>query len=119
MACHTPFDTCSICGNKARSRNEYCSHLRNELGRILANGQKVMAINDGPLRFFDMSFVFKPADITSSVLQKVAYENSNYKSNNSDYIKNKFGIYGGVDSFSSIENAQAFGLVEKMLRLKS
>lgn len=73
MACHTPYDTCSICGNKARSRNEYCSHLRSELGRVHADGSKTMAINDGPLKFFDMSVVFKPADITSSVLQKVAY----------------------------------------------
>jgi hypothetical protein len=73
MACHTPFDTCSICHNKARSRNEYCSHLRGELGKIHHNGEKTMAINDGPLKFFDMSVVFKPADVTSSVLQKVAY----------------------------------------------
>jgi hypothetical protein len=99
MACHTPFDTCSICGNKARSRNEYCTHLRNELGKILPNGQKVMAINDGPLRFFDMSFVFKPADVTSSVLQKVA-----------------FVVTGPV--FSSIENAEMNGLVEKAAEIK-
>jgi len=72
MACHTPFDTCAICHNKARSRSQYCQHLTKELGRILPDGRKVMAINDGPLKFFDMSIVFKPADITSSVLQKVA-----------------------------------------------
>lgn len=73
MACHTPYDTCSICGNQARSRNEYCSHLRSELGKVHPDGKKTMAINDGPLKFFDMSVVFKPADVTSSVLQKVAY----------------------------------------------
>jgi hypothetical protein len=72
MACHTPYDTCSICGNRARSRNEYCKHLREELGRIHPDGRKTMAINDGPLKFFDMSVVFKAADITSSVLQKLA-----------------------------------------------
>lgn len=100
MACHTPFDTCSICGNKARSRNEYCSHLRNELGKILPDGRKVMAINDGPLKFFDMSFVFKPADITSSVLQKVA---------NAKNTK---------PAFSSIENAEINGLIEKEAQIK-
>jgi hypothetical protein len=102
MACHTPFDTCSICGNKAKSRSEYCTHLRNELGKVLPNGQKVMAINDGPLRFFDMSFVFKPADVTSSVLQKVAYQEA--------------GASGPV--FSSIENAELNGLVEKAAEIK-
>lgn len=103
MACHTPFDTCSICNNKAKSRQEYCTHLRNELGRILPNGQKVMAINDGPLRFFDMSFVFKPADVTSSVLQKVAFTNSPTNSGT---------------AFSSVENAELSGLVEKAAEIK-
>lgn len=72
MACHTPYDTCGICGNKARSRGEYCTHLRDQLGKIFPDGKKCMAINDGPLRFFDMSIVFRPADVTSSVLQKLA-----------------------------------------------
>lgn len=103
MACHTPFDTCSICSNKARSRQEYCSHLRTELGKVLPNGQKVMAINDGPLRFFDMSFVFKPADITSSVLQKVAFDRAG----------------GGTQPIlGSAENAELNGLVEKAAEIK-
>jgi len=73
MACHTPYDTCSICGNQAKSRAEYCTHLTNELGKIYPDGRKVMSINDAFLRFFDMSMVFRPADVTSSVLQKVAF----------------------------------------------
>jgi hypothetical protein len=106
MACHTPFDTCSICGNKARSRNEYCVHLRSELGRVHADGTKTMAINDGPLKFFDMSVVFKPADVTSSVLQKVAYENSRTKSRD----------YGPV--LGSAESAFMQGLTEKSAEIK-
>lgn len=99
MACHTPFDTCSICGNRARSRNEYCSHLRNELGKIHSDGSKTMAINDGPLKFFDMSIVFRPADVTSSVLQKVASQN----------------LYPVL---SSAEAAQLMGLQEKTAAIK-
>lgn len=72
MACRTPWDICSICGNKAHSRAEYCSHITGEPNRLLPDGRKVMALNLGPLRFFDISIVIKPADITSSVLQKVA-----------------------------------------------
>lgn len=72
MACHTPYDVCSICGNKARTRGEYCSHLREELGKVYPDGRKVMALNVGPLKFFDMSMVFRPADVTSGVLQKLA-----------------------------------------------
>jgi hypothetical protein len=74
MATHTPWDECSICGNRAHSRAAYCRHLSMELGRILPDGKKVMAINSASLRFFDLSFVHKPADITSSVLQKLASE---------------------------------------------
>src|ERR1700756_355443 len=76
MACHTAYDTCSICGNRAHSRSEYCYHLSNELGKIYPDGRKAMAINDAPLRFFDLSYVLKPADITSSILQKVATDQS-------------------------------------------
>lgn len=72
MACNTPFDVCSICGNKAHSRNEYCTHLTSQLNTLFPDGRKVMALNLGPLKFFDISIVIRPADITSSVLEKVA-----------------------------------------------
>lgn len=72
MACNTPFDVCSICGNQAHSRNEYCTHLTTQLNSLYPDGRKVMALNLGPLRFFDISIVIRPADVTSSVLEKVA-----------------------------------------------
>lgn len=72
MACNTPYDVCSICNNKAHSRAEYCSHLTTQLNKIMPDGRRVMAINVGPLKFFDISIVIRPADVTSSVLQKVA-----------------------------------------------
>lgn len=72
MACKTPYDVCSICGNEAHTRQEYCSHLNNELGKVYPDGRKVAALNVAPLKFFDMSIVVRPADVTSSVLQKVA-----------------------------------------------
>jgi hypothetical protein len=76
MACRTPADTCSICGNRAHSRQEYCSHLRTELNRLYPDGRKVFAVNDQPLTFFDISIVIRPADVNSSILQKVAYDNT-------------------------------------------
>lgn len=72
MACHTPFDVCSVCSNKATSRSMYCEHLNNHLNELLPDGRKVMSLNVGPLKFFDISIVIRPADVTSSVLQKVA-----------------------------------------------
>lgn len=76
MALRTPYDTCSLCGNKARSRQEYCVHLKTQLNKLLPDGRKVMAINDGPLTAFDISAVIRPADPNSSILQKIAYDGS-------------------------------------------
>lgn len=72
MATRTPYDTCSICGNKAHSRQEYCVHLQTQLNKLYPDGRKVFAINNGPLTFFDISIVVRPADVNSSILQKVA-----------------------------------------------
>lgn len=74
MACRTPADTCSICGNIASTRQSYCTHLRNDLGKMYPDGRRVMALNTHPLTFFDISWVVRPADVTSSVLQKLASE---------------------------------------------
>lgn len=73
MAAKVSYDRCSICNNVARSRNDYCEHLTNNLGQILPDGRKVMAMNDGDIKFFDISLVVRPADVTSSILQKVAF----------------------------------------------
>lgn len=75
MACKTAFDVCSICQNKASTRQEYCEHLVEDLGRIYPDGRKVQALNVAPLKFFDISIVVRPADVTSAVLQKLASAN--------------------------------------------
>jgi hypothetical protein len=75
MACRTKYDVCSICQNRAHTRQEYCEHMTEELGRMYPDGRKVMALNVAPLNFFDISIVVRPADVTSSVLQKVAFAN--------------------------------------------
>lgn len=71
MGCRVPYDVCSICGNKARFRSEYCIHMRQMPGKILPDGRKVFVYNHYP-RFFDISFVFIGADRTSFVLEKIA-----------------------------------------------
>jgi hypothetical protein len=74
MACRLPFDRCSICGNKARTRQEYCKHLMFEMNKVYPDGRKVVAINEDNITWFDCSMVVRPADPTSSVLTKVAEE---------------------------------------------
>lgn len=71
MSCRVPFDICSVCGNQAASRREYCDHLKYEMGQVKEGGYQVFAINDRPC-FFDISSVFRPADRIAYSLQKVA-----------------------------------------------
>jgi hypothetical protein len=85
MACRIPFDVCSHCGNKSRTRAEYCSAiedgghckaggLKRHMGRLLSDGSVLHADNPDPT-FFDISHVWRPADRIAYVmgeLQKAA-----------------------------------------------
>lgn len=85
MACTIGYDVCSSCGNKAKTRAEYCDSvenggmckaggLRHNIGKCLSNGHVLHADNPHP-RFFDISHVFRPADriaYISGELSKVA-----------------------------------------------
>lgn len=78
MGTKVPYDVCSICGNKAKTRDDYCCHLRESMGKILPDGRKIYAINPFP-KFFDISLVFVPADVTSRVLIKIAEDKTALK----------------------------------------
>lgn len=85
MACKIPFDICSSCGNKARTRAEYCDAIENgghckagglkhNMGRVLEDGHILHADNI-KCSFFDISHVFRPADriaYVSGRLEKAA-----------------------------------------------
>ena len=71
MGCKIMYDVCNICGNKAPTRKEYCSHAKNYLGRYLPNGRRVFVWNPSP-RFFDLSIVRRPADKHGFMMKKVA-----------------------------------------------
>ena len=69
--CKVPFDVCLICGNKSKTRDDYCSHAQKMMNKILPDGRKVGVRNDAP-RFFDISIVFIGADKTAKVMAKLA-----------------------------------------------
>ena len=75
MGVRVAHDKCSICGNEAKTRANYCNCLKYNMKKILEDGRQVYALNPGPLKFFDISIVNKPADRTAWALQKVAHEN--------------------------------------------
>jgi len=73
MGCRVPFDVCTICEHKSKTRDDYCEHAATMMNRILEDGRKVAVRNDTP-RFFDISFVFIGADKTAKVMAKLAQQ---------------------------------------------
>ncbi len=71
MGCRVPYDICTICGNKSKTRNDYCACVKQiGMGKILDDGRRIGVINTYP-RFFDISFVFIGADKTAKVMCKL------------------------------------------------
>lgn len=74
MACRVPYDVCSHCGNKARTRDEYCTREKCAAGGCKDNLATVVKVA-GDLHhlhvrniqpgFFDWSSVFRPAERTA------------------------------------------------------
>ncbi len=71
--CRIKYDVCTICGNKAKTRKDYCDHLKFEMSKVLPDGRKIAALNPSP-EFFDSSWVIRPADRTGFMLKKVAFD---------------------------------------------
>lgn len=63
MACKVAEDRCSICNNLRSSSKDpnQCDHVRYELGKVAEDGKVTGTYNDDP-NFFDISFVYRPAD---------------------------------------------------------
>jgi hypothetical protein len=63
MACKVAFDRCSICDNvRSSSRDpKQCDHVKYDLGKMASDGRVTGTYNDEP-NYFDMSFVYRPAD---------------------------------------------------------
>jgi hypothetical protein len=87
MSCREPFDSCSSCGNRARSRAEYCKAtteggsckhggLSSNMGRVCEDGHQLRAMNPPSLRFFDISHVPYQADRIAYVLGTFRKEGS-------------------------------------------
>lgn len=72
MGCKVPYDVCTICGHKSKTRHDYCTCITQfGMGKLLDDGRRVGVINTYP-RFFDISFVFIGADKTAKVMCKLA-----------------------------------------------
>lgn len=71
MGCRIKYDVCTICGHRAPTRKQYCEHLKYSMRQVTPSGLRAGALNPSP-RFFDISWVIRPADQTGYMLKKVA-----------------------------------------------
>jgi hypothetical protein len=77
MAIKVPYDVCSGCGNRAKTREEYCTGRTCKYGGLLENISKVAS--DGHIlhadntegTFFDISRVWRPADRIAYVFGRI------------------------------------------------
>jgi hypothetical protein len=73
MGCGVPYDICTICGNQAKTRKDYCDHLTYQKMSLSKEGHQACAINDQP-HLHDISKVRVPAFRAAYALAKVASE---------------------------------------------
>lgn len=72
MGCRIKFDVCTKCGHMSPTRAQYCDHCKFELGVLDPHtGLRIGTLNPAP-KFFDSSWVLRPADRTGYLLKKVA-----------------------------------------------
>lgn len=65
------YDVCEACGNKAKTRKEYCKCMKKSAGKILPDGRRVCV--DNPAGYFnDISKVATGADRIAQHLRKAA-----------------------------------------------
>lgn len=73
--CGVPYDICTMCGNHAQTKKDYCDHLKYQKMSLSKEGHQAAAINDQP-HLHDISEVRVPAFRAAYALSKVASEGS-------------------------------------------
>ena len=86
MGAKVPFDVCSICQKRAKTRNEYCDHLRYLMNQIDPISNLLVGADNTLPRFFDMSRVLIPADKTAHMWTKIASAANPYQQLGSAYL---------------------------------
>lgn len=86
MGAKVPFDVCSICDKRAKTRNEYCDHLRYLMNQIDPVSNLLVGADNTIPRFFDMSRVLIPADKTAHMWTKIASAANPYQQLGSAYL---------------------------------
>lgn len=132
MCCHVPYDVCSGCGHKSKTKDEYCDErictkyggLKENMGKLFEDGHILHADNPKP-KFFDISTVFRPADRTAYILGKLASHGGIFKSGAEiadelglslpEHIAIDFSGVGGLYKQASFSKLKKFAEMESKI----
>lgn len=125
MSCFVSSDICSICGNKAKTRKEYCTGvdeggmckgggLKNNITAVLDDGRQVCAINPDP-KFFDISRVRRGADRIAFALGQM--KSANHGAISGAQLAETLGIKAPFNVLA--ENNPVFGILIKLSEKES
>jgi hypothetical protein len=96
MALKTAYDVCTVCGHKSYTGEDRCEHIPAQLGEITKSGEMVAMDNPDP-RYFEISYVHRPADRIGMSLRKLAGES--FKIKTADYLSIYPDLYEPSDDF--------------------
>lgn len=132
MAANVPYDVCSFCGNKARTRDDYCTAEKCAAGGCSANLAKLVKVagdmhhlhvDNEYAKWFDISNVVRPADRTAygakaDYLVKAACDGYAEDFDVRQYFKFAEDQTPPLDPFLLSDGTHAFLSEDKILALK-
>jgi|GEM_PF-5507458 len=117
MACKIAHDICSWCGHKAKTDAERCEHIPDRLGEINKLGELCAMENPNP-KWFEQSYVRRPADRIGMSLGKVASDLTYKPMLSSDYL-NLYGDLYVPDNITLSKKAEdKRGLLHKLAEME-
>lgn len=127
MSCKVAYDVCSGCGNRSKTREDYCDEktcikyggLKKNMARVFEDGHILHADNPEPC-FFDISGVYRPADRIAYVMGKVASMGDKVISGAE--LAELAGLTLPTDIMMAVQNKSAFeqlSLLQKLSQLET
>ncbi|CAK0744946.1 conserved hypothetical protein [Gammaproteobacteria bacterium] len=115
--CKIPHDCCTWCGHKAKTDKDRCEHIPKNLGEIDKDGRACAMDNIDP-KWFEISYVRRPADRIGMSLSKLASDSSIKPMLPTDYLKLYGDIYVPEDVYLSKKASDKRELLKKLSELE-
>lgn len=117
MASKQAYDICSWCEHQARTDKDRCTHIPASIGELNKHGEMCGMINPDP-KWFEISYVRRPADRIGMSLGKVASELTYKPMTSSDFLNVYGELYLPDDVILSKKASDKRELLHKLAELE-